>query len=150
MMATSPIPGRDGGELVPLTLGEADQLIAAAHQQATALDVRVTVVIVDEGGHVQAAGRMDGSFPLSFRIAEAKAVGAALWQRDGNALKSIHADRPGFFNAVDRLVSTGLVPGPGSVVLKREGVVLGAVGVSGATGEQDLECAEAGVRAVLG
>jgi uncharacterized protein GlcG (DUF336 family) len=133
---------------VPLTLEEADRLIAATHQQATAMGIRVTVV-VDEGGHVQAAGRMDGSFPLSFRIAEAKAVGAALWQRDGGSLKSIHADRPGFFNAVDRLVPTGLVPGPGSVVLQRDGVVLGAVGVSGATGEQDLECAEAGVRAVL-
>jgi glc operon protein GlcG len=135
---------------VPLTLEESDRLIAAAHQQATALGIRVAAVVVDEGGHVQAAGRMDGSFPLSFRIAEAKAVGAALWQRDGDSLKSIHSDRPGFFNSVDRLVPTGLVPGPGSVVLRRDGLVLGAVGVSGATGEQDLECAEAGVRAVLG
>jgi uncharacterized protein GlcG (DUF336 family) len=136
--------------VVPLNLEEADRLIAAAHQQATIMSIRITVVVVDEGGHVQAAGRMDGTFPLAFRIAEAKAVGAALWQRDGGALKAIHADRPGFFNAVDRLVPTGLVPGPGSVVLQRDGVVLGAVGVSGATGEQDLECAEAGARSVLG
>lgn len=135
---------------MPLTLEEADRLIVAAHQQATTMGIRVTVVVVDEGGHVQAARRMDGAFPLSFRIAEAKAVGAALWQRDGGSLQTIHADRPGFFNSVDRLVPTGLVPGPGSVVLQRDGVVVGAVGVSGATGDQDLVCAEAGVRATLG
>jgi hypothetical protein len=60
MLATSPTIGRDGGVLVPLALEEADRLLAG-HQQATSMDIRVTVVVVDEGGHIQAAGRMDGS-----------------------------------------------------------------------------------------
>lgn len=128
-----------------LNLHDANQVIARAHAKATELGLCVTVAVVDEGGLLIALGRMDGATPLSPQIAEAKAVGAAMMHRDGAGLAEIAKERPGFFSVADRLVRVPMVPGLGSVLIRRDGRVLGAVGVSGARPEQDLECAEAGV-----
>jgi uncharacterized protein GlcG (DUF336 family) len=57
-------------------------------------------------------------------------------------------DRPGFFEAVGRLVRLPVMPGLGSVLVRRENGVLGAVGVSGGKPDQDLDCAENGLRAI--
>jgi uncharacterized protein GlcG (DUF336 family) len=132
---------------VPLNLHDTNELIKRAHAKATALGIRVTVAVVDEGGLLIALARMDGAPPLTPQIAEAKAVGAAMLHRDGASLGELAKDRPGFFNVADRLVRVPIVPGLGSVLIRRDGKVLGAVGVSGGRPEQDLECAEAGVSA---
>jgi glc operon protein GlcG len=129
---------------MPLTLKQANSVIEKAHSKAAELGVKVSVAVVDEGGLLIALGRMDGATPLGPQVAEAKAVGAAMFQRDGGWLAQVYQDRPGFFKAADRLVRTPLVPGLGSVPIKQDGNVVGAVGVSGARPEQDLECAEAG------
>lgn len=130
---------------MPLTLGEAQRAIAGAHARATQLEIRVTVAVVDEGGLLIALGRMDGAPPLSPQVAEAKAVGAAMLFRDGASLADLARERPGFFSVADRLTRVPIVPGLGSVLVRRDGRVLGAVGVSGGRPEQDLECAEAGL-----
>jgi glc operon protein GlcG len=57
----------------------------------------------------------------------------------------VQAERPAFFDSVNRLVRLPIMPGLGSALIRREGVVLGAVGVSGAASDQDLECARAGM-----
>lgn len=131
-----------------LNLQDANQVVSRAHARAAELGVRVTVAVVDEGGLLITLARMDGAPPLSPQIAEAKAVGAAMLQRDGAGLAEIAKDRPGFFSVADRLVRVPIVPGLGSVLVRRDGKVLGAVGVSGARPEQDLECAEAGISSV--
>jgi len=133
---------------MPLTLDEAQTVIAGAHDHANQLGIRVAVAVVDEGGLLQALGRMDGAFPLSAQIAESKAVGAALWHRDGASLAQVAQDRPAFFEAVGRMVRVPIIPGLGSTLVRRKDAVLGAVGVSGGKPEQDLECAEAGLRAI--
>ena len=133
---------------VPLNLHDANQLIARAHAKAAELGIRVTVAVVDEGAHLIALARMDGAAPLTPQVAEAKAVGAAMLHRDGASLGELAKDRPGFFSVADRLVRVPIVPGLGSVLIKRDGKVLGAVGVSGGRPEQDLECAEAGISSV--
>jgi uncharacterized protein GlcG (DUF336 family) len=130
---------------VPLNLQEANELIGRAHAKAAGLGIRVTVAVVDEGGLLVALARMDGAAPLTPQIAEAKAVGAAMLHRDGASLGELAKDRPGFFSVADRLVRVPIVPGLGSMLIRRDGKVLGAVGVSGGRPEQDLECAEAGV-----
>jgi uncharacterized protein GlcG (DUF336 family) len=119
-----------------------------AHAKAAELGIRVTVAVVDEGAHLVALARMDGAAPLTPQVAEAKAVGAAMLHRDGASLGELAKDRPGFFSVADRLVRVPIVPGLGSVLIKRDGKVLGAVGVSGGRPEQDLECAEAGISSV--
>lgn len=133
---------------MPLNLHDANQVIAGAQAKATELGIRVTVAIVDEGGLLIALARMDGAPPLSPQIAEAKAVGAAMLNRDGAGLAELAKDRPGFFSVADRMVRVPIVPGLGSVLIKRDGKGLGAVGVSGGRPEQDLECAEAGLSSV--
>jgi len=130
---------------MPLSHEEAQTVIAGAHEHATQQGLRVAVAIVDEGGFLQALGRMDGAPPLSSQIAEAKAVGAAVWHREGESLRELNESRPAFFAQVDRMVRVPLIPGPGSVLVRRGGAILGAVGVSGALPDQDRECAEAGL-----
>src|SRR6266581_348249 len=107
---------------MPVTFVEAQKLIAGAHAKAGQLDIRVTVAVVDEGGLLIALGRSDGA-----------------------GLADLAKERPGFFSVADRLVRVPIVPGLGSVLVRRDGKVLGAVGVSGGRPEQDLECAEAGL-----
>ncbi len=125
---------------------EALRIIEAAHVHAAHISVRVSVAVVDAGGHLVALGRMDGADPVSPQIADAKAVSASMFQRDGGSLLQTATERPAFFNAVSGLTRMRLVPGHGSVLLEHDGAIVGAVGVSGAKPEQDLECAEAGAR----
>jgi uncharacterized protein GlcG (DUF336 family) len=133
---------------MPLSLADANKVVARAHAKATALGIRVTVAVVDEGGLLIALARMDGAPPLGPQIAEAKAVGAAMLHRDGASLAELAKDRPGFFSVADRLVRVPMVPGLGSVLIRRDGKVLGAVGVSGGRPEQDLECAQGGLESI--
>ena len=134
---------------MPLTLEQSQNLIAAAHAHAGENGLKVTVAVVDEGGLLKALGRMDGAPPLSAQIAEGKAVGAAVWHRNGDELAAVQDARGAFFGAVSTLVRVPLIPADGSVVIRDGDTVLGAVGVSGAKPEEDRECADAGVAAVL-
>lgn len=131
-----------------LTLDEAHRAIASAQTKAAELGVAVTVAVLDSGGWLVALARMDGAPPISPQIAEAKAVSAAMFLRDGAWLAEVARDRPGFFSAADRLVRVPMIPGLGSALVKRDGKVIGTIGVSGARPEQDLECAEAGAASV--
>src|SRR5437879_1313845 len=131
-----------------LSLADANKVVARAHAKATELGIRVTVAVVDEGGLLIALARMDGAPPLGPQIAEAKAVGAAMLHRDGASLAELAKDRPGFFSVADRLVRVPMVPGLGSVLIRRDGKVQGAVGVSGGRPEQDLECAQGGLESI--
>jgi uncharacterized protein GlcG (DUF336 family) len=135
---------------MPLSHAQAQAVIAAAHEHARAQGWTIAVAVVDEGGHLVALGRMDGAFPLAAQIAEAKAVGTALWHRDGERLAAGQEAHGAFFDAVDRLVRLPLIPGPGSVVIRDGDRVLGAAGASGASGDDDRACVEAGLLAVLG
>lgn len=128
-----------------MDLALARGIIERGHAKARQLGISVTMAVVDGGGLLVALERMDGAPPLSPQIAEAKAVGAAMLLRDGSSLADLARDRPGFFSVADRLVRIPIVPGLGSVLVRSDGNVIGAVGVSGGKPEQDLECAEAGI-----
>jgi glc operon protein GlcG len=130
---------------MPIPQSDVQALIAAAHNHAKQGGLRVSVAVVDEGGFVLGLARMDGAAPLSSQVAEAKALGAAMMHRDGDSLAELAQSRPAFFTQVDRLVRLPLVGALGSLLIRRDGAVLGAVGVSGATPEQDRACAQAGL-----
>ena len=131
-----------------MTLDGAQKLIAAAQEKAMSIGVKVTVAIVDEGAHLVALARMDGANPMSPAIAQGKAVGAALFRRDGAWLLSTANDRQAFWNAVKDMAGKDIVPGPGSLPITRDGAVIGAIGVSGAAPNEDLACAEAAVSSI--
>ena len=128
-----------------LTLAETNAIISRAQTKATDLGIHVTVAVVDAGGLLLGLSRMDGAPPLSPQVAESKAVGAVMLLRDGASLAELAKDRPGFFAVADRLTRLPIVPGLGSVLVRRGDEVVGAVGVSGGRPDQDLECAESGV-----
>ena len=128
---------------------QARRIIDASQRHAQSLEIAVTVAVVDEGGLVKAVDRMDGAPPLSAQIAEAKAQGAAVWHRDGHVLAEVAQQRAGFVAAVSQMTRLPLIAGAGSIVIRDpDGNVLGAVGVSGGTPEQDRECCDAGVAAM--
>ncbi|WP_433065274.1 GlcG/HbpS family heme-binding protein [Dactylosporangium sp. CS-033363] len=129
---------------MPLTLQEAQTVIAGAHERAGAIAAQVTVAVVDEGGHLQALGRMDGAPPLSAQIAETKAASVALFRRDGAALRQMQEANPGFFAQLDRIAPMPILAGAGAALIRRGDTVVGALAVSGGTAPgQDDECAEA-------
>jgi len=131
---------------MPLTLQEAQAVITSAHERASKIGALVTVAVVDEGGHLQALGRMSGAAPLSARIAETKAASVALFRRDGAALRQMQERTPAFFAQLDRAVREPILAGAGAPLIKRGDTVLGAMAVSGGMEPgQDDECAEAGL-----
>jgi glc operon protein GlcG len=135
---------------MPLTQRDAQQLIEAAQAHAATLGIRVTVAVVDEGTHLVALSRMDGAPPVSPQIAEAKAVGTAAWLREGDGLAQVQQERPAFFAQVDQMVRRPMMPGAGSLLIRKGDRVLGAVGVSGGRPDEDVACAQAGLSAVAG
>jgi glc operon protein GlcG len=133
---------------MPATLHEAQAVITGAHERAAKLGAQITVAVVDEGGHLQALGRMNGAAPLSAQIAETKAASIALFRRDGAALRQLQEANPGFFAQLSRAVPVPILAGAGTALIMRGDVVLGALAVSGGTAPgQDDECAEAGLTA---
>ena len=129
---------------MPLTLQEAQAVIAGAHERAAKIAAPVTVAVVDEGGHLQALGRMSGAPPLSARVAETKAASVALFRRDGAALRQMQEANPGFFAQLDRVARVPILAGAGAALILRGDTVLGALAVSGGMEPgQDDECAEA-------
>lgn len=134
-----------------ISQAQARRIVEAAQRHAQSLEIAVTVAVVDEGGLVKAIDRMDGAPPLSAQIAEAKAQGAAVWHRDGHVLAELAQERPGFVAAVSQMTRLPLIASAGSIVVRDgdEGV-LGAVGVSGGTPDQDRACCDAGIAAMDG
>lgn len=134
---------------MPLSLHEAQTVIAGAHERAAKISATVTVAVVDEGGHLQALGRMNGAAPLSAQIAETKAASVALFARDGAALRQLQENSPGFFAQLEHAVREPILVGAGAMVIRRGDTIVGALAVSGGVAPgQDDECAEAALGAL--
>lgn len=128
-----------------LTLDEARAVSVRVREHAAELGARVTVAIVDGGGHLQVLDRMDGAPPLSARIAPAKASSVALFHRDGSELVRLQQAWPALFAQLDHVAGTPIVGGAGSRLIRRNDAVVGAIAVSGGIPEQDDECANVGL-----
>ena len=129
---------------MPLTLTEADLYVAKAVAKARQLRVLVSCAVVDEFGELVQVDRMDGASPMTVDIAEAKAVTALNFRRPTSSLLSMD---PNVLDSIKEVVKFKILPLAGGVPIVVNGVVVGAVGVSGATSEQDEEVARAAVSA---
>ena len=106
----------------------------------------LTVVVLDAGGHIVVALREDGSGILRREIAEGKAYGALGFGLASRELMGRAAQNPPFFAAVAAASGGRVVPNPGGVLLRDgAGAVVGAVGVSGDTGDMDEACIMDGI-----
>jgi uncharacterized protein GlcG (DUF336 family) len=129
-----------------VSLEAAKQLIVSCQRLALALNKPVTVAVVDTGGFVVALERMDGGRPLQPSIATAKAYTAAIMQRPGVMLKSWANSQPAFFAQIATMGMHPIVATEGAVTIKKNGAIVGGLGVSGGTGEEDQQICETALR----
>jgi uncharacterized protein GlcG (DUF336 family) len=132
-----------------LTLATAQTIIekTLAHGKEVKLKT-LGVVVLDTRATVKAAAIGDGSSLARFDIARAKAKGALAFNMGTRALEKIAKDRPHFFSGAVVAIEGGIVPVPGGVLIKdKDGHILGAVGVSGDTSDNDELAALAGIAA---
>ncbi|MFZ9678798.1 MAG: GlcG/HbpS family heme-binding protein [Quisquiliibacterium sp.] len=108
----------------------------------------LTVVVLDDGGQVKVILRDDGCSLLRPEIATGKAAGALNMGFGGRELARRAAKMPMFFTALNAMSDGRMVTVPGGVLMRdAQGVVVGAVGISGDVSENDEICAVAGIKA---
>ncbi len=126
-----------------LTLEDANRITAAARQEAASHGWNVVIAVVDDGGHLISLARMDGTQKASVRIAELKAKTAILFKRPTKALEdAVLEGRSVMMTLPDAICLEGGLP------LMRDGVHVGAIGVSGVKSSEDGIVAACGVAAL--
>lgn len=131
-----------------ITLAQAQSVVQAAVKKAEAIKVPVNVAVVDAGGNLKAFARMDDAFLGSIDIAERKARTARYFNMSTRALGK--AAQPGQPLYGIETTNDGLVIFAGGVLLTdKKGTIVGSVGVSGGTVDEDESVAEAGAKALL-
>ena len=130
-----------------LTLSKANQIIQVAIETARKLKLApVTVVVLDNAGHLKAMQREDGATMLRQQIATAKAWGAVNMGISSRALASVAQQRPDFMNALISASEGKVMPAIGGVLIRDDNnQIIGAVGVSGDVSDQDEVCAITGI-----
>lgn len=104
------------------------------------------VAVVDAGGRLVVLKRDDGASYLRTEIAYGKAMGVVGMGMGGRALGQKARDRPTLLSAITMLSGGKLVPGPGGLLVRsRTGSIIGAVGISGDSGDNDEACAFAAI-----
>ena len=131
-----------------LTLNEARAVSDRVREHAAKIGATVTIAIVDGGGHLQVLDRMDGASPMSARIAPVKASSVALFHRDGSDLVGLQQAYPAVFAQIVEVARTPIVAGLAARLIRRGGVVVGAIAIAGGTLDQDDECANVGLASV--
>jgi uncharacterized protein GlcG (DUF336 family) len=132
-----------------VSLAQASTIVDAALAEGRDLKLApLTVVVLDAGGHPVALKREDRSGIVRADIATAKAWGA-LGMGFGTRELAARAEKaPRFFAALPAVSQGRMVPGAGGVLIRdAAGEVIGAVGISGDTSDQDEICAVAGIEA---
>lgn len=108
----------------------------------------LSVVVLDAGGHPIAFAREDGASPGRFEIARGKAYGAVMLGMPGSAQMARAEAQAYFIAAANGAFDGKMIPVPGGVLVHdAAGTVIGAVGVTGDTSENDAEAALAGISA---
>ena len=108
----------------------------------------LSVVVLDAGGHVKAFEREDGASPGRFGIAHGKAYGSVMLGMAGKAQMARAESQAYFMAAMNGVYDGKVVPVPGGVLVRdKAGKVIGAVGVTGDTSDNDVICALAGIEA---
>ncbi len=126
---------------------EAKAILAAAKKHAEELGKDVTICVLDAAGLMMAFERIGDPGAFTSAMAEGKAAGAAYAGRNSADLEAMQDRVPGGVHAMIARSNGRIIPRQGAVVLLRNGDVLGAVGTSGATSEEDEQISAAGAAA---
>ena len=132
-----------------ITLSQARVIVAETLKMGRKLDLKpLSVVVLDSGGHVKAFEREDGASPGRFAIAHGKAYGSIMLGIAGRAQLQRAESQAYFMDAMNGLFGGRMVPVPGGVLVRNDaGAIIGAVGVTGDTSDNDAAAALAGIEA---
>ncbi|BAR54005.1 uncharacterized protein GlcG (DUF336 family) [Bradyrhizobium diazoefficiens] len=134
--------------MAELTLDTARKILDAAFAKATELKLKPLVVtILDARGVLKIAAAQDGTSLMRGEIAHGKAYGALALGMGSRALYQRAQEQAYFIDAVNAIAKGALVPVPGGVLIMDGATLLGAVGVSGDTSDNDEACAITGIEA---
>jgi uncharacterized protein GlcG (DUF336 family) len=133
-----------------LTLAQANALIEAAFAKGVELGLKpLTVTVHDPGGHLIACQRQDGASNMRAKLAGGKACGALALGVSSRTIGEMALERPHFVAAIDTMAEGGMVPAAGGVIVcDGDGEVLGAIGVTGDTSDNDEACALAAIESL--
>jgi uncharacterized protein GlcG (DUF336 family) len=129
-----------------ITLQDARRVIDAAEQKAAKIGQPMNIAVADAGGNLVAHVRMDGAWMGSIDISIKKAWTARAFDIETKALAPLAQPGADFFG-IHASNDGRVMIFAGGIPLKRDGQVVGAIGVSGGSGKQDHEVAEAGAKA---
>jgi len=129
-----------------VTLEDARRVITAAEKKAKELGQPMNIAVADQGGNVVAHARMDDAWIGSIDIAQKKAYTSRAFDIETKELAK-HAQSGGEFFGIHASNDGKIMIFAGGVPLRRNGKVVGAVGVSGGSGDQDHAVAAAGAAA---
>ena len=132
-----------------VTLAQASGIVDVALKKARDLkQMPQTVVVLDTGGHLVCAKREDGSGIIRFEVAVGKAYGALGMGWGSRTMMERAAQNPNFLTAIAAASGGRLVPNPGGVLIRDpSNQIIGAVGISGDTADNDEIIAVAGIEA---
>ncbi|WP_245307926.1 heme-binding protein [Hoeflea sp. IMCC20628] len=126
----------------------AQSIIAFALEWRKKQDMKpLTVAVLDSGGFLVALAREDGMSTLRPEIAQGKARGAVAMGMGSRAIFERAQLQPFFIQSMNSLAAGSLVPVPGGVLIKFKGTLLGAVGITGDSSDNDEACAIAAIQA---
>lgn len=130
-----------------LKLADAKSIIAAAFSRAAEIGLTrpLSVAVLDAGGHLIAFERQDRSSMLRFEIAFGKAYGALAVGVGSREVAKMAVERPNLALGLSGASAGRIVPVPGGVLIRSNGDIIGAVGVTGDTSDNDENCASAGI-----
>lgn len=130
-----------------LTLNVAEKIIEKAKSKALDIDTKMNIAVVDSGANLVAFARMDGAWLGSLDISIKKAKTARFFDMDTGVIGSLSQPGGSLYNIEHS--NNGLITFPGGIPIKNSaGDVIGAVGVSGSSVENDHTVAAAGASAV--
>jgi uncharacterized protein GlcG (DUF336 family) len=130
-----------------ITLEQANKAVAAAHAKALEMGVKMNICVVDAGANMKAFARMDDAWLGSIDISHKKAKTARFFNFPTGEIGKLSQPGGSLYNIEHS--NGGLITFPGGVTIKNKaGEVIGAIGVSGSTVEDDHAVAEAGANAV--
>ncbi|HEY8383198.1 MAG TPA: heme-binding protein [Microvirga sp.] len=135
--------------MTQLSLDTAQTILTAALKAAREKTMKpLSVAVYDARGALKALASEDGTSLKRAEIAMGKAYGALALGVGSRAIHKMAVDRPYFVAAASHVVGGQLVPVPGGVLIKdQQGAILGAVGISGDTSDNDEMAAAAGIEA---
>ena len=131
-----------------MTLALAEQILDAARAQAQAEGWRMSLAVMDAAGNLVAMIRMDGARWMTAQVAQAKAFTAVTFRRSSAAVEELAEQRPDLFESLVTLIDRPLLLAGGGLPVIVNGELLGGVGASGGTEDQDIDCVEVGLSAI--